>query len=193
MPGWRFRRAAGDMKGRPMHFSFTEKLGFGVLMAAWLVWGSGQISSMLVAPAKGNIEALRIAPLEQAPAADGEEIQEISLATLLTLADPVRGAKVFKKCAACHTVESGGANKVGPNLWAVIGRAPAQVPGFAYSSALSGVTKAWTYENLAEFLAGPKAYAPGNKMTFKGLSKASDRAAVIAYLRENHDSPPPLP
>lgn len=176
-----------------MHFSITEKLGFGLLAAVWLIWGSGQISSMLLAPQEGNIEALRIAPLEQAPAASAGQAEELDIATLMALADPVRGAKVFKKCAACHTLESGGANKVGPNLWAVLGRAPAQVAGFAYSSALSGLTGAWTYENLSAFLAGPKAYAPGNKMTFKGLSKASDRAAVIAYLRENHDQPPPLP
>lgn len=103
------------------------------------------------------------------------------------------GKKVFNKCKACHTTTNGGKNGIGPNLWNIVNRAPASVAGFSYSSALKGLTaKPWNYANLNEFLAKPKEYAKGTKMTFAGLKKDSDRAHLIAYLRNLSDNPAPL-
>ena len=113
---------------------------------------------------------------------------------MLAAATPAEGEKVFNKCKACHSVEQGGPNQVGPNLWIVVGGPIAQHEGFSYSQALSSHTGGtWTYDELSSYLASPKAWAPGTKMTFAGLSKPEERANVIAYLRSKSDSPPPLP
>ena len=101
---------------------------------------------------------------------------------------------MFGKCKACHNAEKGGANQVGPNLWGVVGRPIAQHEGFSYSQALSShAGGTWTYDELNSYLTSPKAWAPGTKMTFAGLSKPEERANVIAYLRSKSNSPPPLP
>ena len=113
---------------------------------------------------------------------------------LLASADATKGEALFKACAACHTVDQGGPNKVGPNLWEVVGRPHAAHPGFTYSAALQAYAgKPWTYEELNHFIASPKTYAPGTKMTYGGLKKTQDRADLIAYLRLQAASPAPLP
>jgi cytochrome c len=110
-----------------------------------------------------------------------------------SIADVTKGEQVFKKCAACHNAEKGGANALGPNLWAVLGKAHGHVAGFAYSDALKGKPGNWDFASMSEWLANPKKYAPGTKMTFAGLSNPQDRADVIAYLNSKSDSPLPLP
>ena len=96
--------------------------------------------------------------------------------------DAAKGADVFKKCTACHNADKGGANALGPNLWATVGEAIAQGKGgFPFSDALKAKGGTWTFAALNEWLTSPKAYAPGTKMTFAGLSKPEDRANVIAY------------
>lgn len=114
-----------------------------------------------------------------------------SLATLLANGDAAAGENIFAKCVACHTIEQGGANGIGPNLWGVLGKPIGQhVAGFAYSSALSGHGGEWTYENMSEWLKSPRAFANGTKMSFAGLSSAEDRANVILYMREMGGGPP---
>lgn len=92
------------------------------------------------------------------------------------------GEKVYAKCSACHTIDAGGANGVGPNLHAVMGAPVAQKPGFAYSSALTDIGGTWGWEEMSEWLKSPRAYADGTKMSFAGLSKIEDRAAVAMYM-----------
>jgi cytochrome c len=119
---------------------------------------------------------------------------EKPIAFYLASADPAKGEQVFKKCAACHNVDKGGANQLGPNLWGVIGEPIAQGRGgFPFSDALKKVGGAWTFENLSPWLHSPKTFAPGTKMTFAGLSDPQDRANVIAFLNEKSDSPKPMP
>ena len=116
------------------------------------------------------------------------------IAFYLASADPAAGEQTFKKCAACHNADKGGANQLGPNLWGVLGEPVGKgAAGFAFSEALAGKGGTWNWDNLSEWLANPKKFAPGTKMTFAGLSKPEDRAAVIAFLNAHSDSPLPLP
>jgi cytochrome c len=114
---------------------------------------------------------------------EGGAAAEPAIALLMQTADVTKGAEVFKKCASCHTVNQGGANGIGPNLWATMGKGVGKAhPGFAYSPALSGHGGVWDYENMNLWLKSPKKFADGTKMSFAGLSKPEDRANVIAYL-----------
>lgn len=117
------------------------------------------------------------------------------ISPLLAKADAAVGETIFKKCGACHTGEKGGANKVGPNLYGIVGRPMAAHEGFNYSAGIKDFSagKNWDYEGLSTFLTKPKAYIKGTAMGFAGLPKAEDRANLLAYLRTLSDSPVPLP
>lgn len=115
---------------------------------------------------------------------------------LLASASAEDGEKVAKKCAACHTFDNGGGNKVGPNLWGIVGRAKGAIDGFRYSDTIAGLGasgEVWSYENLNGFLENPKDYSPGTSMAFAGLRKPEDRANIVAYLRSLNSNPLPLP
>jgi cytochrome c len=113
-----------------------------------------------------------------------------SLATLLATGDAAKGQAIFAKCTACHTIEQGGANGIGPNLYATVGEPIGEGKGgFAFSSDLAGHGGEWTFENLDHWLKSPKAFAAGTKMTFAGLGKPEDRANVILYLMQNGGGP----
>ena len=113
------------------------------------------------------------------------------LATLLAQGDAAKGQAIFAKCTACHTIEQGGANGIGPNLYATVGEPIGKGKGgFAFSSDLAGHGGEWSYENLDAWLKSPKAFAAGTKMTFAGLGKPEDRANVILYLLQNGGGPP---
>ena len=99
--------------------------------------------------------------------------------------DAAAGKKVFKKCKACHTIDAGGKNKIGPNLHAIIGKAAASSEGYKYSKAMSASGITWTEENLAEFFKKPKKFIPKTKMSFGGLKKDKQIEDLIAYLKEN--------
>ncbi|MAN11302.1 c-type cytochrome [Sphingobium naphthae] len=118
-----------------------------------------------------------------------------SLNTLLASADVAAGEKVFAKCAACHTVNQGGANGIGPNLWGTVGEAIAVgKAGFAFSDALKSKGGEWTFDNLDHWLKSPREFAPGTKMTFAGLGNPADRANLIAWLNtQGSNLPLPAP
>ena len=130
----------------------------------------------------------------EAEAGAGEaEAAPVAVASLLPTADPAKGAEVFKKCASCHTVAQGGANGVGPNLWATLGDAVGKGKnGFAFSESLAGKGGKWDFDQMNAWLTSPKAFASGTKMSFAGLSSPQDRANVIAYLN-TQGSNLPLP
>jgi len=119
--------------------------------------------------------------IEVEDAAPTEEVAEVSIEELLASADIAKGAKVFKKCGACHKLEAG-VNGTGPSLYGIVGKDIATSDGFGYSGALTGLEGDWTAEALNGFLTKPKDYAPGTTMGFAGLKKPADRANVIAYL-----------
>ncbi|WP_306260686.1 cytochrome c family protein [Pararhizobium sp. IMCC21322] len=132
---------------------------------------------------------------------DGSDTQtaaaptEEPIAVLLASATADDGESVAKKCAACHSFDEGGANKVGPNLWNIVNATPAARDGFKYSAAMEayGDENVWAYENLNNFLAAPKKYLKGTSMGFVGLKKPDERADMIAYLRSLSNAPAALP
>lgn len=139
----------------------------------------------------GAAEAAPTTPGAAGKAA-AKEIEPI--APLLAKADPEAGKKAARKCATCHTFEKGQPHKVGPNLYGIVGSPHAHEADFNYSEAMKKHHgEPWTYETLNHFIANPRSYIPGTKMTFAGVPKASERADIIAFLRSLSDSPAPLP
>ena len=141
------------------------------------------------AAAKAPATATAAATAKAAPAAEAEK----PLGARLAAADAAKGATIAKRCEACHTLNKGGAIRVGPNLYGVVGRPKASFPGFVYSDAVKKLGGSWTYEDLDRFLTKPSAFAPGTKMGFPGLPSGEERADVIAYLRSLSPDAPPLP
>ena len=118
---------------------------------------------------------------------------KIDIAALMSMGDLTTGEKVFKKCAACHSIVKGGKNNIGPALYNVVGRKVGAVDDYKYYKALAGYEKEWTFEELNGYLIKPAKWIKGTKMAFAGLRKEKDRASVILYLNENSDNPLPLP
>jgi cytochrome c len=117
----------------------------------------------------------------------------VDLGTLLASADANAGKAKMQLCASCHDFRPGGPNRLGPGLWGVVGRPVARHAGFAYSPAMKAHGGSWTYDRLFEFLASPARDMPGTKMSFAGLRRPEDRAALIKYLASQGDRAPPLP
>ena len=129
----------------------------------------------------------------EAETAAPAEVQK-PIAFYLASASAEKGEAIFKKCAACHNAEKGGAAGIGPNLYGIVGNSHDHQPGFAYSDALMAMKgKPWTWDDLDQWLASPKTYASGTKMAFAGISKPEDRASVLLYLNSKSDKPLPLP
>ena len=123
-------------------------------------------------------------PIEAADeGGDAGGAAEVPIATLLASADAAKGAEVFKKCAACHTINQGGANGIGPNLYGTLGEGVAEGKGgFAFSDALKAKGGKWDFETMSAWLTSPRKFAPGTKMTFAGIGNGQDRANVLAYI-----------
>jgi cytochrome c len=142
-------------------------------------------------PAKPGYE-IAVKEAEPDQAKEGAPKEE-PITALLATASAERGTNVAKQCAACHTFEKGGPNRVGPNLWGIVGRPVASHPGFNYSAAMKAKGGTWTIEELNEFLRNPRAHIPGTAMTYAGLPRGNQRADLIAYLNTLSDNPQPLP
>jgi cytochrome c len=175
---------------------FVNKIAGAILSAGLLAMITGFIAHQVFHnPHSAEKHAYAIAegvePAETQTASAPAGPQPI--APLLANASVEHGEKVAKKCASCHTFEKGGPNKIGPNLWNVVGGTKAHMEGFSYSGAMQGAEGNWDYESLNHFLYKPRDYIKGTKMTFVGLKKDQDRADVIAYLRSLSDNPKPLP
>lgn len=141
----------------------------------------------------GNIRnAVIPASVASASVAAAPEPQ-VDLGTRLAQADKTKGAQAAKVCATCHDFTTGGPNRVGPNLWGVVGRPVGSHAGFQYSKAMAAHGGAWTYEELDAYLTSPARDVPGNKMSFAGIRKASDRANVLAWLGSQGSGSVPLP
>lgn len=173
-----------------------NKVAAGVILGALLFMVTGTLGHMLVAPKPLLENAYKVEITEEATAtaAAPEEFQwPDPIEPLLASADASAGEALVRRCTACHTLEKGGANRVGPNLFDIVNADKAHIDGFAYSTAMAEAEGTWTYENLSRFLFSPRDYTPGTKMNFAGLRRDADRANLIVYLRTLSDNPAPLP
>ena len=173
-----------------------NKIIAAVLMVALLVIGIGKLSNIIFHVEKPKIPgyAVNIEEAITASTASSETVEEkIDISALMAMGDLAHGEKVFKKCAACHSIVKGGKNNIGPALYNVVGRQIGVVDNYKYSKALSSYGKKWTFEELNGYLIKPAKWIKGTKMAFAGLRKEKDRASVILYLNQNSDSPLPLP
>ena len=173
-----------------------NKIIAAVLMVALLIIGIGKISDIIfhVEKPKTPGYAVNVEEVITASTADSETIEKkIDIAALMAMGDLAVGEKVFKKCAACHSIVKGGKNNIGPALYNVVGRQIGVINDYKYSKALSSYGKEWTFEELNGYLIKPAKWIKGTKMAFAGLRKEKDRASVILYLNQNSDNPLPLP
>ena len=172
-----------------------NKIVGAILMVALLVIGIGKLSDVIFHVEKPETPgyAVEIEQVSSAASATNTVEEKVDIAALMAMGDIASGEKIFKKCAACHSIIKGGKNAIGPALYNVVGRKVGSVEDYKYSKALAAYEKEWTLEELNGYLTKPAKWIKGTKMAFAGLRKEADRASVIKYLNENSDSPVPLP
>ena len=173
-----------------------NKIVAAVLMVALLVIGIGKLSNVIfhVEKPKTPGYAVEVEQTTTVSSSTEKAVEEkVDIAALMAMGDIALGEKVFKKCAACHSIVKGGKNNIGPALYNVVGRKTGAVTDYKYSKALASFNKEWTFEELNGYLIKPSKWIKGTKMAFAGLRKEKDRASVIKYLNQNSDSPVPLP
>ena len=173
-----------------------NKIVAAVLMVALLVIGIGKLSDVIFHVEKPEtpgytVKVDQVSTVSSSSTATAEE--KIDIAALMAMGDLAHGEKVFKKCAACHSIIKGGKNNIGPALYNVVGRKIGIIENYKYSKALASYDKEWTVEELNGYLTKPAKWIKGTKMAFAGLRKEKDRASVIKYLNVNSDSPLTLP
>src|SRR5882672_7637541 len=175
-------------------FELNKILG-AILGTCILLLVTSFTASAIFAPVKPEKPGFEIAVKEDTHGGESKEAAAPSepIEKLLQTASVEKGAAAAKKCAACHTFEKGGPNRVGPNLFGIVERARASEAGFNYSAAMKAKGGKWTYDDLNKFIANPKGFVPGTAMGFAGIPKDSERADVIDYLDTLADSPVPLP
>ena len=173
-----------------------NKIIAAVLMVALIVIGIGKLSDVVfhVEKPKTPGYAVEVDQITTAAATSKTVVEEkVDIVALMALGNIASGEKIFKKCAACHSIVKGGKNNIGPALYNVVERKVGGVADYKYSKALAAYDKNWTFEELNGFLKKPAKYIKGTKMAYAGLRKEKDRASVIKYLNQNSDSPVPLP
>ena len=174
-----------------------NKIIVSVVLAIILVLGINKITDIIFYVEKPEKSAYQVASISSDADTTSAEESSVSsesgnIMALFASVSAAEGAKVFKKCAACHSIAEGGANKIGPALWGVIGRKSGSVADYKYSKALAAHSKNWSFEEMNGFLIKPKEWIKGTKMSFAGLKNAKDRAAVILYMNENSSNPLPI-
>jgi cytochrome c len=171
-----------------------NKIIVSILLALILILGINKIADTIYYVNKPEKSAYQVAGITTAASntnsetsSQGESTQDIM--ALFASTSSTDGEKIFKKCAACHSISEGGKNKIGPALWGVLGRPAGSVTDYKYSKAMAAYGKNWSFEEMNGFLIKPKDWIKGTKMSFPGLRSAKDRAAVILYMNENTNNP----
>jgi len=174
-----------------------NKIIVSIVFAIILVLGINKVTDVIFYVEKPEKSAYQVASVSTVASTTSAETSSADSETgnimaLFASTSAAEGAKVFKKCAACHNINEGGANKIGPALWGVLGRTAGSVPDYKYSKAMAAHGKNWSFEEMNGFLIKPKGWIKGTKMSFAGLRSAKDRASVILYLNSFSDNPLPL-
>ena len=167
-----------------------QKLFTSIIIVLLVVFGITKISN-LIFQTEQNVVAYKVEVQEKSTVAVAKD--EIDMSAFLALGTVEHGQKVFKKCAACHSINEGGKNKIGPALWSVMSRKSGELADYKYSKSLIAHGKQWTFAELNGFLLKPATWIKGNKMGFAGLKDDKDRSSVILYMNENSSNPFPLP
>ena len=176
-----------------MNFFEINKIITAILVTILVVFGIGKISDIIFDKDDKNIVAYKVETPEGTTGEANAAETNVDLNALFAMADIAHGEKVFKKCKACHSINAGGGNKIGPKLWNVMFRPVGSIADYKYSKALASYGKEWNWEEMNGFLIKPSKWIKGNKMGFAGLKDERDRASVILYLNQNSDNPKPLP
>ena len=173
-----------------------NKIVAAILMVALLIIGIGKISDIVFHVEKPETPGYKV-EIDQAVSSSNltAEVVEakVDIAALMSMGDVASGEKIFKKCAACHSIKKDGKNNIGPALYNVVGRKVGAISDYKYSKAFLNYDKTWTFEELNGYLLKPSKWIKGTKMAFAGLRKEKDRASVIKYLNQSSDNPKPLP
>ena len=173
-----------------------NKIIASIILAVILVLGINKITNIIFYVEKPEQSAYQVASVSTTVTTESTSTSSNTssgeIMALLATASVADGKKIFKKCAACHSIAKSGGNKIGPALWGVLGRQAGSVSDYKYSKTMATHGKPWTFEEMNSFLTKPKDWIKGTKMSFVGLKSEKDRAAVILYLNENTDSPLPL-
>ena len=174
-----------------------NKIVAAVLLVALIIIGINKLSNLIFYVEKpktpGYVVEVEQVSSDNTLSSTNTIEEKIDIAVLMAMGDITKGEKVFKKCAACHSIVKGGKNNIGPALYNVVGRKVGSISDYKYSKALSEYNKEWTIEELNGYLIKPAKWIKGTKMAFAGLRKEKDRASVILYLNQNSDNPLPLP
>ena len=170
-----------------------NKLVAAVLVVFLVVFGIGKVSDIVFHVEKPNKSAYKVEISTASVTSASSSSQMIDIAALLALGSVDEGKKVWKKCSACHSINEGGKNKIGPALYNVLGRNVGALDDYKYSKALLAYGKSWTFEEMNGFLLKPQSYIKGTKMAFAGLKKEKDRASIILYMNQYSENPLPLP
>ena len=175
-----------------------NKIIASILLVALLIIGIGKLSNIIFKVDKLESSAYKVDlpdnEAKQANQVNTTNVEDkVDISALMALGDMAHGEKVFKKCSACHSIEAGGGNKIGPALYNVVGRKIAALQDYKYSKALVEYQKNWSFEELNGFLIKPQKWIKGTKMAYAGLRIEKDRASVILYLNKYSDNPLPLP
>ena len=173
-----------------------NKIVAAILLVALLVIGLGKLSDAIFFVKKPEKPGYVVEIEQEVITTTSSEIaaeEKVNISALMALGTVAEGEKVFKKCAACHSINKGGKNNIGPALYNVVGRKIGGIDNYKYSKALAAYGKEWSFEELNGFLIKPAKWIKGTKMAYAGLRKEKDRASVIKYLNESSDSPLPLP
>jgi len=174
-----------------------NKIIVSIVLAVILVWGINKITDAIFYIEKPEKSAYQVANLTTTVSTTAEETssensEPENIMALFASTSAANGAKIFKKCAACHSIAQGGGNKIGPALWGVLGRQAGSISDYKYSKGMAAHGKTWSFEEMNGFLIKPKDWVKGTKMSFAGLKNVKDRAAIILYMNENTDNPLPL-
>jgi cytochrome c len=180
-----------------MNFLEINKLISAILIALIIVFGAGLVSKLFYRPKYEPFVRgfeVEVTGVEGVASSKKEvNMMELIFSALSAPTGAEAGAKIAKQCVQCHSFGKAEGNKIGPNLWGIVGKKQASKEGFEYSKAFQTLNGVWDYENLSKFINNPAKYAKGTKMSYAGVKKAEDLANVIAYLRENSDSKYPMP
>ncbi len=174
-----------------------NKIIVSIILTVILVVGINKVTDLIYYVEKPEKSSYQVAEITTVASntnneTNSENSESGNIMALLASTSAAEGAKIFKKCAACHSIAQSGGNKIGPALWGVLGRQAGSVSDYKYSKAMAAYKKVWSFDEMNGFLIKPKEWIKGTKMAFAGLKNEKDRAAVILYMNENSNNPLPL-